>query len=192
MMTMRQWSDDNAKAPLGTTWSVEELGRALGMQAMFTRQSPQKLAALREHALIESAQSSNRIEGVEVDAARLGTLVFGAPTLRNRDEEEVNGYRRALDLIHSSAARLTVSEETIRQVHQLTRGDIWDAGLFKERSEPIIERRPGQSDRVRFMPVEAGAATEAAIAELLTRYHAIAPKRRISPLVPMAGFVCGI
>ncbi len=73
-----------------------------GNAGVICAQSPQKLAALREHALIESAQSSNRIEGVEVDASRLGTLVFGAPAFRDRDEEEVNGYRLALDLIHSS------------------------------------------------------------------------------------------
>ena len=50
MMTLRQWSNDNAKVPLGVTWSIEELGRAMGMQALFARQSPQKLAVLREGA----------------------------------------------------------------------------------------------------------------------------------------------
>jgi len=189
MMTLRQWSEDNASVPLGTTWSVEELGRALGMQALFTRQSPQKLAALREHALIESAQSSNRIEGVEVDPRRLGTLVFGTPTFRDRDEEEVNGYRRALNLIHSSGAQLAITEETIRQLHRLIRGDMWDAGQFKQRNDPIIERQQGQPDRIRFTPMEAGAATEAAMAELVRRYVEIVRDKRISPLVMMAGVV---
>ena len=55
---------------------------------------------LREHALIESAISSNRIEGVEVDKSRVGTLIFGKPALRDRDEEEVRGYRDALKLKH--------------------------------------------------------------------------------------------
>ena len=45
----------------------------------------ERLRALREHALIESAVSSNRIEGVEVDAKRVGTLVFGRAALRDRD-----------------------------------------------------------------------------------------------------------
>ena len=51
--------------------------RRMGKQELFTKQSPQKLKVLREHALIESAVSSNRIEGVEVDQARVGTIVFG-------------------------------------------------------------------------------------------------------------------
>ena len=115
--------------------------------------------------------------------------MFGAPAFRDRDEEEVNGYRRALELIHASSAKLAITEETILQLHRLTRGDIWDAGRYKERNEPIIERRPNQGNRVRFMPVEAGAATAAAIAELITRYRDIAQDRRLSPVVLMAGVV---
>lgn len=189
MMTLRQWSADDARVPMGTTWAVEELGRALGQQALFTKQSPQKLKALREHALIESAQSSNRIEGVEVEPARMGTLVFGSPAFRDRDEEEVAGYRRALNLIHSGGPTLAVSEPTLRQLHRLARGEIWDAGRYKERAEPIVERRPGRADLVRFMPVAAGAATEAALAELVDRYRTMAGDRRVSPLVLMAGVV---
>jgi len=49
------------------------------------------LRSLREHALVESAISSNRIEGVEVEHKRIGTIVFGKAALRDRDEEEVRG-----------------------------------------------------------------------------------------------------
>jgi Fic family protein len=189
MMTLRQWLADDARVPIATTWTLEELGRALGMQELFTRQSPQKLKVLREHALIESAQSSNRIEGVEVDPKRMGTLVFGSPTFRDRDEEEVAGYRRALELIHTRGSGLAVTEQTICDLHRLTRGDIWDAGKYKERSEPIIERRAGLPDRIRFMPVEAGEATQAAMTELVERYGVIARDRRISPLLLAGGLV---
>jgi hypothetical protein len=51
-------------------------------------QSPQKLKALREHALIESAVSYNRIEGVEVEQSRIGTIIFGQTLLPDREEEE--------------------------------------------------------------------------------------------------------
>jgi hypothetical protein len=57
------------------------------------------------------------------------------------------------------------------------------------RAEAIIERRPGQDDRVRFMPVPAGAATEAAMAELVAAYQSIERDRRVSPLALMAGAV---
>ena len=189
MMTLRQWSLEDARVPVATTWMLEELGRSVGMQELFTRQSPQKLKVLRESALIESAQSSNRIEGVEVDRDRVATLVFGSPIYRDRNEEEVAGYQKALTLIHQSGASLPISEDTLRRLHTLARGDVWDAGRYKEKAEPIIERRPGRDDFVRFMPVAAGAETESAMARLVSVYNEMSGDRRVGPLVLAAGTV---
>lgn len=69
----------------GRSVYLSDLGEAKGKQELSTKQSPQKLKALREHALIESAVSSNRIEGVEVDRSRVGTVLFGKALLRDRD-----------------------------------------------------------------------------------------------------------
>src|SRR5712691_63038 len=112
MMTLRLFAEPPKTIPASTSWYLADLGEALGKQELFTKQSPQKLKVLREHALIESAVSSNRIEGVEVDQARVGTVVFGKSLLRDRGEEEVRGYRDALELIHDQGASLPVSEET--------------------------------------------------------------------------------
>lgn len=133
---------------------------------MFLHQSPQKLRTLREHALIESAVSSNRIEGVEVDKSRIGTLLFGRTALRDRDEEAVRGYRDALKLIHENAAQLPINEATIRQLHQLSRGQIWDAGFYKEKDVDIIQTYPDGRSRVRFNTVPANR-TPTAMAELI-------------------------
>src|SRR5438105_15231865 len=121
MTTLRRFADTPIAIPAATSWYLADLGETKGRQELFTRQSPQKLKALREHALIESAVSSNRIEGVEVDAARVATVVLGRALLRDRDEEEVRGYRNALDLIHSQGAKLPITEETIRKLHTLSR-----------------------------------------------------------------------
>ena len=85
MMTLRQLAAKPSTLPTQTTWYLTDLAEARGRQELFTRQSPQKLKVLREHALVESAISSNRIEGVEVDRSRIGTLMFGKPALRDRD-----------------------------------------------------------------------------------------------------------
>ena len=90
-MTLRQFETSPKSIPAATAWYLSDLGEAKGKQELFTKQSPQKLKVLREHALIESAVSSNRIEGVEVDQSRVGTVVFGHALLRDRDEEEVRG-----------------------------------------------------------------------------------------------------
>src|SRR5258707_860326 len=128
MMTLRQLATEPPTIPTRTSWHLADLAESKGRFALHTRQSPQKLKALREHALIESAVSSNRIEGVEVDQSRIGTLMFGKPALRDRDEEEVRGYRDALRLIHETGPNLPITEATIKKLHRLCRGEIWDAG----------------------------------------------------------------
>src|SRR5881628_3534061 len=120
MMTLRQLAAEPPTLPTRTTWYLTDLAEARGKQELFTRQFPQKLKTLRDHALIESAISSNRIEGVEVEQSRVGTLIFGKPALRDRDEEEVRGYRDALKLIHESGATLPISEATVKKLHRLS------------------------------------------------------------------------
>src|SRR5713226_10156891 len=100
MITSLRLLADRPNIPTTAAWYLADLGEARGKQELFTKQSPQRLKVLREHALIESAVSSNRIEGVEVEQVRIGTIVFGKPLLRDRDEEEMRGYRDALQLIH--------------------------------------------------------------------------------------------
>ncbi len=165
----------------------------MGKQELFTKQAPQKLKVLREHALIESAVSSNRIEGVEVDQARVGTIVFGTALLRDRDEEEVRGYRKALDLIHTQAARLPISEETIRTLHSLSRGGIGDAGEYKQTDNDIIEVFPDGRREVRFRTVRAGE-TAACMGELVQHWHQILKLRTVHPLIALGAcnldFLC--
>ena len=187
MMTFRQLLAGHP-VPMATAWLIGDLGVALGKQELFTRQSPQRLKVLREHALVESAVSSNRIEGVEVEQSRVTTLVFGTPSLRDRNEEEVRGYRSALDWVHREAATLPVTVEAIREMHRLARGDIWDAGQFKEKAEPVVERHPDGRTRVRFQPVAAGEPTETALAELVDHWLTTQRDRSIGGLVAMAAF----
>jgi hypothetical protein len=77
MTTFRRFECPPISIPAATGWYLADLGEARGKQELYTRQSPQKLKVLWEHALIESAISSNRIEGVEIDRARIGTVIFG-------------------------------------------------------------------------------------------------------------------
>lgn len=134
MMTLRQLAAEPPTLPTRATWYLTDLAEARGKQELFTRQSPQKLKVLREHALIESAVSSNRIEGVEVDQSRVGTLIFGKPALRDRDEEEVRGYRDALKLIHESGAELPISEATIKNSTSSVAAKFGTPALTKRRT----------------------------------------------------------
>jgi Fic family protein len=187
METLRQFSSKPESIPASTSWYLADLGEARGKQDLFTKQSPQKLKVLRENAMIESAVSSNRIEGVTVNQTRIRTLVFGKPALRDRDEEEVRGYRDALKLIHEQGKRLPISEETVMNLHRLCRGDIWDAGKYKEKDGDIIERYPDGREKVRFKPVEA-TKTPTFMRELIEIWDRCLLERWVHPLITVAAF----
>jgi Fic family protein len=187
MMTLQRFTAKPPDVPMSAAWYLADLGEAKGRQELFTRQSPQRLKALREHALIESAVSSNRIEGVEIDASRVHTVVLGRPALRDRNEEEMRGYRDALKLIHESASRLTVLEKTILDLHSLSRGGIGDAGQYKQRDIDIIETYPDGRSRVRFKTVPA-ERTSAAMGELISSWNEALEERRLHPLLAVAAF----
>lgn len=123
--------------PLSATWNLSSLDEYKGMQELYTRQAPQKLKNLKEHALIESSVSSNRMEGVNVARSRIGTVVFGNSLLGDRDEEEIRGYQKALRWIHESHGKIDINIKNILKLHKLSRGNIWDAGKFKEKQIDI-------------------------------------------------------
>jgi len=195
MMTLRQIESGEIgkNIPLSVTWYLSDIGEAKGKQELFTRQAPQRLKNLREHAIAESAISSNRIEGVEIDRSRVGTVIFGRPALRDRNEQEVGGYRDALNLIHTEAAKLPVSEETILRLHKISRGEIWDAGKYKDQLVDIIEKLPDGRQRVRFRTVSPEKTPEF-IREMLRIWDSVYRDHRISPLIAFAAlnldFLC--
>jgi len=193
MMTLRQSLAGIEAVPTASSWYLADLGEARGKQELFTRQSPQKLKALREHALIESAVSSNRIEGVVADQARIATIVFGKAHLRDRNEEEIRGYRDALKQIHEQGPRLPVSERTIRELHRLIRGGVGGAGKYKQKDSDIIEKLPNGRQRVRLHTV-AAAKTPSYMREMIALWHDCLRQRQIHPLIAVAGmnldFLC--
>jgi len=186
-MTLRQFALRPKRIPAATSWYLADLGEARGKQELYTKQSPHKLKALREHAIIESAVSSNRIEGIEVDQARIRTIVFGKALLRDRDEEEVRGYREALRLVHEQAAKVPIEEDTILQLHSLVRGGVWDAGQYRKKGGEIIEILPDGRRRVRFKAT-AAPKIPAALQELTEHWRACLEERWAHPLIALAGF----
>ena len=188
MMTFRGGRLGGYALPPGTVWLLTEIAEARGRQELYTRQTPKLLEALRQTALIQSAESSNRIEGVTVDAKRLKPLVLSDVRPRDRSEEEVQNYRKALDLIHKSARDLDLSRETCLRLHGIIQEGAGDAGQFKRVDNEIVEMRPGQPPVVRFRAL-AAAATPAGIDELGRSYRHAIDQERVQPLVAVAGAV---
>lgn len=187
MNTFLQFQRGLRELPLATSWMLNDIAEMKGRQQLYTNQSPQKLKVLREHAVIESTVSSNRIEGVLIEDKRIGTVVFGANNLKDRNEEEIRGYRQALDLIHARSGQMTLDESLILELHRLSRGEIWDAGKLKEKDGDIIETYPDGRQRLRFKTVSV-AETPAQLAQLIALYHELTKNKLIPPLIALAAF----
>ena len=95
--------------PIGTGWLLGACMEARGKQDLWIRQKPEVLEVLREQAIIQSVESSNRIEGVTVAPDRLRPLVLEDARPRDRSEEEIQGYRRALE--HIAPDQLVISSD---------------------------------------------------------------------------------
>lgn len=142
--------------PLTTAWLLGECMQARGKQELWMRQRPEVLQALREQAVVQSVESSNRIEGVSVAADRLRPVVLGKVRPQDRSEEELAGYRRALDWIFSRKRRMKFEPEVVLKLHALAQGGMsGDAGRWKSKDNEIIEILPNNERRVRFVPTSA-------------------------------------
>jgi Fic family protein len=154
-MTLELLAKRSLQVPVATTWLLSDLGEAKGKQELQHKKEPEHLRVLRRTAIIESAVSSNRIEGVVIDRDRIDQVVMGRGKLIDRDELEVRGYREALAWIHESHQKIPISVETICHLHYLSHGKAGDAGQLKTRDSNIIETYPDGRSRVRFKTVSA-------------------------------------
>ncbi len=172
--------------PVSTAWLLGECMQAHGKQELWMRQRPEVLQALREQAVVQSVASSNRIEGVTIAADRLRPLVLGKARPRDRSEEELAGYRRALDWIFSRKRQVTFSPEVVLKLHALAQdGMIGDAGCWKSKNNKIIEILPNNERLVRFVPTPA-SETPGAMDGLCAVYQQTRENEQIPVLLTIA------
>lgn len=175
--------------PVGTGWLLGECMESRGKQELWTRQRPEVLAALRDQAVIQSAESSNRIEGVTIPGDRLRPVVMGKSKPRDRSEEELAGYRKALGWIFTRKFAVTLEPKVVLHLHAMAQGGFsGDAGHWKERDNDIVEFLPSGERTVRFKPTPA-RETPRAILELCRNYQQASDDPGIPPLLTVATFV---
>jgi Fic family protein len=188
MLTLRPQTFQALLSP-ATAWLLADCMEMRGKQDLWTRQRPETLAALREQAIVHSVESSNRIEGVTVAPQRLRPLALRRTRPRDRSEEELAGYRKALDWIFARSSRVAVDQTLILHLHDLAQGGTTgDAGRFKEKDNEIIELKPGVGRVVRFRPTPAKEAPRA-IRELCASFELLSSERAAPPLLLVATFV---
>ena len=182
---------DSLQISIQDAKTLQRLGEYKGRQQLFTQQTPQALESLKTLAIIESSESSNRLEGITAPKERIEALVLKTTTPRNRSEQEIAGYRDALALIHESAKHMEFTNNVILQLHtMLYRYLPIAAGRWKGIENEIVERdADGTVRRVRFTPVKA-ADTPQAMEALADNYKNAILQHQKEPLIvaPLAVF----
>jgi Fic family protein len=164
--------------------TLKLIGEHRGRQALYSRQSPEALKTLLQAAIVESSESSSRMEGVTAPRSRIQALVRGGAAPRNRSEQEITGYRDALALIHENAPSMRLSCNLLLQLHGLLYRYLpGEGGRWKMTDNTIVERAPdGTIRRVRFRPVSA-VQTPLAMEGFVSGYAEATDRTDAEPLI---------
>ena len=100
---------------------IAEIDEFKGSWSSLGQLAPDRLTSLKKIATIESIASSTRIEGVKLSDSEVKALLSGLDinSFKSRDEEEVAGYAEVMNLIFDSYREMSLSENTIKQLHQV-------------------------------------------------------------------------
>lgn len=168
---------------------IRQVSEFRGKQELFKVQSPQVLETLRQVAVIQSTESSNRIEGVRAPLERIKALVAHKSIPRNRSEQEIAGYRDVLSTIHASALDMPFTPNLVLQLHR----DLYqflpgEGGVWKAVDNEITEVGADGNKIVRFTPVPAYRTADAMV-QLHERFEELRQGGEVDPLLLIAAYV---
>lgn len=163
---------------------ISKIHEYKGKQELYLRQKPVELNRLVEIAKIQSTEASNRIEGIVTTNARLKQLVADKTTPRNRDEEEILGYRNVLNLVHESYEYMPVCSNIILQMHRdlLKRTNLSYGGKYKTTSNEIDMILETGEKVVLFRPLEP-FETPTAVDTICEKYQEALDKELVDELI---------
>ena len=189
MLTIKRKDILVSDVPMSTSWLLSSCMEAKGRQDLWTKQKPEVLRMLKEQSMIQSAESSNRIEGVTITPSRLRPIVLGTVTPQDRSEEEIAGYKKSLDWIFDKKHSSEITSDIIKRLHEVAHGSSFgDAGLFKTRDNEIIEINREGEKRIRFIPASA-KKTPQLIEDLCASYTELCKNQSFPDLLCVATFV---
>lgn len=154
-----------------------------GKQELYVVNFPDILEKMVEVAKIQSTKSSNAIEGISTNDSRLEELMKKKSQPRNRNEEEIYGYRQVLDIIHENYENIEFTKNNILTLHNKLYSFSGHShkGKFKGIDNSIVETNALGEKRIRFQPVSA-FETESYIDKMISAYND-AISQKIPPLL---------
>lgn len=177
-------------------WDSEVLGlvasiyKYQGKQELYLKQKPKELNKLVEIAKIQSTEASNEIEGIVTTSVRLRQLVEEKTTPRNRNEQEIAGYRDVLNIIHDNFDAIPISKNYILQMHKIMFSHMNNpmAGQTKNVQNYISATYPDGHTEVLFTPLSPFETPEA-LDKICNEYNKVIGNLELEPLIAIPIFI---
>ena len=177
-------------------WDSEMLGlvtaiyKEAGKQEMYLKQRPAELEKLVEIAKVQSTEASNAIEGIVTTNTRIRQLVMEKTTPRNRDEQEIAGYRDVLNLIHENFDVIPITQNYILQLHKILYSHMNNpmAGKTKNVQNYISATYPDGHVETLFTPL-APYETPEALDRICEEYNRVTGNMEVEPLIAIPVFI---
>ena len=177
-------------------WDSEVLGliaaiyKEAGKQELYLKQRPKELEKLVEIAKVQSTEASNAIEGIVTTNTRIRQLVEEKTTPRNRNEQEIAGYRDALHLIHENFDAIPVTQNYILQLHKILYSHMNNpmAGKTKNVQNYISASYPDGHTETLFTPL-APYETPEALDRICEEYNRVIGNMEAEPLIVIPVFI---
>ena len=186
----------NYSAIRNQKWDSEILGliaaiyKETGKQELYLKQRPDELEKLVEIAKIQSTEASNAIEGIVTTNTRIRQLVEEKTTPKNRDEQEIAGYRDVLSIIHESYDAIPLSKNYILQLHKIMYSHMNNpmAGQTKNVQNYISATFPDGHTEILFTPL-APFETPEALDRICEEYNKVIGNMELEPLIAIPVFI---
>lgn len=177
-------------------WDSEILGliaaiyKEAGKQEMYLKQRPEELEKLVEIAKVQSTEASNAIEGIVTTSTRIRQLVEEKTAPRNRDEQEIAGYRDALNIIHENFDAIPITRNYILQLHKVLYSHMHNpmAGQTKSVQNYISATDPDGHTETLFTPL-APFETPEALDRICDEYNRVIGNMEAEPLIVIPIFI---
>ena len=177
-------------------WDSEILGliaaiyKEAGKQELYLKQRPEELKKLVEIAKIQSTEASNAIEGIVTTSTRIRQLVEEKTAPKNRNEQEIAGYRDVLSIIHESFDAIPITPNYILQLHKILYSHMNNpmAGRTKSVQNYISATYPDGRVETLFTPLDP-FETPAALESICNEYNRIIGNMEVEPLIAIPTFI---
>ena len=177
-------------------WDSDILGyiaaiyKEAGKQEQYLKQRPEELEKLVEIAKVQSTGASNAIEGIVTTNTRIKQLVEKKTTPRNRDEQEIAGYRDVLNVIHENFDAIPISRNYILQLHKIMYSHMNNplAGRTKNVHNYISAAYPDGHTEILFTPLTPFETPEA-LDRICEEYNRVIGNMEVEPLIAIPVFI---